>query len=133
MPPKINKDPSYLLEERPLPDWIKKLNAKKKTSSVAGGVNVEEKLRVDHRNVRKSWKSNEAHVEEHAKRQKASDNSKRETPREFPYGIRCVIELRAFHKITSCIFLCRTHVPPPTRIAGRRTSRQTTQSPNLPW
>ena len=61
--------PVASMEERPLPDWLLKLDAKKKEAKKAEAaraarkVTVEEKFRVDATNVRTSWKGHQA-VEE---------------------------------------------------------------------
>ena len=86
--------PKASLEERPLPDWLLKLEARKKETkkkeraTASKKVSVEEKFRVDASNIRTGWKGGKAIEEEEARRQRRVENAREPTPKSYPFEIR---------------------------------------------
>ena len=86
-------DPSSLLEVRPMPAWIKKIEESKKKgakkeSSAKPSVKNEDRWAVDHNNRRRSWKTPQQLQSEEEARERVMRNSQPADARSYPFQAR---------------------------------------------
>ena len=89
-------DPSSLLEVRPMPAWIKKIEESKKKgakkeSSAKPSVKNEDRWAVDHNNRRRSWKTPQQLQSEEEARERVMRNSQPADARSYPFQARTAV------------------------------------------
>ena len=88
-------DPSSLLEVRPMPAWIKKIEEGKKKGakkeSQPKTVKNEDRWAVDHNNRRRSWKTPQQLQSEEEARERVMRNSQPADARSYPFQARTAV------------------------------------------